>query len=42
MLLCCKTSITGEVSTNNSSFNDTDADFCSHFKTIVTVFNHSP
>ena len=35
-------SITGEVSINNSLLDETDADFCSHFKTFVTVFDHSP
>ena len=33
-------SITCEVSTNNSSLDDTDADFCSHFKTSLTVFDN--
>ena len=29
-----------EVSTYNYSLNDTDADFCSHFKTSLTVFDN--
>ena len=34
-------SITCEVSTNHSSLDDSDADFCSHFKTSLTVFDNS-
>ena len=33
-------SITYEVSTYNYSLDDTDADFCSHFKTSLTVFDN--
>ena len=39
MELCCKTRITCEVSTSNPSRDDGDADFCSHFKTSLTVLN---
>ena len=34
--------VNGEVSTNNSLLNDSDADFCSQVKTTVTVFDNSP
>ena len=39
MELFCKTRITCEVSTSNPSRDDGDADFCSHFKTSLTVLN---
>ena len=39
MELYCKTRITCEVSTSNLSRDDGDADFCSLFKTSLTVPN---